>query len=301
MKLFILVVLALSVVTAEENYDGPEWAPIDFSNVFYPHELPDFHQKFHPKITAGQRSNRITGGDIAVPHSHPYQTAQFFTITGNVVVLCGGSIVNQRTILTAAHCMRNTQDVLIIAGAHSTIFPEPSQQRRTVLAAHFVIHPEYDRPTLLNDIAVIQIAAPVAALSFTPEIQPIVFPRGVLEYESFAGERGQTTGWGRVNQTGPTSVLLRVVENYIITNAECAAVYGESIANENVICIETVGGRGPCTGDSGGVLSVVRNGVRIQVGVTSFGAGAGCDAGLPAGFERVSRHTSFIDNNTLAP
>lgn len=106
-------------------------------------------------------------------------------------------------------------------------------------------------------------------------MQAARFPRGALAGENFVGDRGRSTGWG-VADVGGTSAVLRVVDNDIITNAACAAVYGTAVVNANVICIETAGGRGTCNGDSGGVLSVVRApGARVQVGVTSFGAAAG--------------------------
>lgn len=104
-----------------------------------------------------------------------------------------------------------------------------------------------------NDIATIHITA--AALSFTPQVQAVRLPRGALAGENFVGDRGRSTGWGRVADGGGTSSVLRVVDNDIITNAACAAVYGTAVVNADVICIETANGRGTCQGDSGGVLS----------------------------------------------
>jgi chymotrypsin len=151
---------------------------------------------------------------------------------------------------------------------------------------------------LNNDIATILITG--APLTWTAQVQAARLPRGALASENFVGDRGRSTGWGRVVDGGGTSSVLRVVDNDIITNAACAAVYGTAVVNANVICIETAGGRGTCQGDSGGVLSVERaGGPRVQVGVTSFGAAAGCEAGFPAGFERVTGHLAWIDSNTL--
>lgn len=104
---FFLLLLALATANAAENYDGPEWAPIDWSNVVYAHDVPgfwddktDFHHFVKPSTS---RNNRIVGGQEAVPHSHPYQVALLMSILGPLTSLCGGSIINQRTILTAAH------------------------------------------------------------------------------------------------------------------------------------------------------------------------------------------------------
>lgn len=109
----------------------------------------------------------------------------------------------------------------------------------------------------------------------TREVQPVRLPRDHLQSEIFAHDRGRSTGWGRT-LSGSNSPTLQWVDNTILTNANCANVFGTSVVNSNVICVETSHGRGPCNGDSGGVLSVERaGGPRVQVGITSFGAAAG--------------------------
>lgn len=90
---------------------------------------------------------------------------------------------------------------------------------------------------------------------------------------------------------------MRVVTNPIMTNEACAAVYGTTVVNADVICIDTTGGRGTCDGDNGGVLSVphVEGGAgRTQIGFFSFGSSAGCQSGFPAGFGRVSTQLGWI-------
>merc|ERR1711936_215637 len=82
-------------------------------------------------------------------------------------------------------------------------------------------------------------------------------------------------------------------------NADCNAVYG--IVGDGVVCIDTAGGRGSCNGDSGGPL--VQKGGKwikavgdkwIQVGIVSFGASAGCEVGMPAGFTRTEYYLDWI-------
>ena len=102
------------------------------------------------------------------------------------------------------------------------------------------------------------------------------------------------SGWGRTSDgSTATSAQLRSVQNNVITNAVCAQTFGGTII-ASTLCISTAGGRGTCNGDSGGPLTVPRAGVsngRLQIGVVSFGAAAGCQRGFPAGFARV---TSFL-------
>jgi secreted trypsin-like serine protease len=51
-------------------------------------------------------------------------------------------------------------------------------------------------------------------------------------------------------------------------------------------------------GDSGGALVIPRNGAWTQIGVVSFGATGGCDAGQPAGYARVTSFLSWIRQHT---
>lgn len=153
-NVLILFVLNFSAIYAASFYE-----PIDFSNVVPIHEVPGF---FDDKIifknlkTPISRNRRIVGGQEAIPHSHPYVCALFMyfnTIRG----LCGCSIINQRTVLTAAHCTYSAQRVTVLAGAHNINQVEPTQQRRNEPRESLINHPNYDTQNLNNDIAVIRI------------------------------------------------------------------------------------------------------------------------------------------------
>lgn len=104
MKLFLIALLAIAAVNAAENYDGPEWAPIDWANVVPVTDVPGFwddKSAFHKFVSPVNSDRRIVGGEIATPNSHPYQVGLLMTIFGPLTSLCGASIINQLTILTA--------------------------------------------------------------------------------------------------------------------------------------------------------------------------------------------------------
>lgn len=184
---------------------------------------------------------------------------------------------------------------MVIAGAHNRLTVEPQQQRQTIPAANYRIHAGYNSANLNNDIAIFINVTP---FTFTPYVQIIQRPTNLAA--TFAGLRGTSTGWGRTTNGGATSAVMRRAVNNIITNAACAAVYGTAVVNAGVICIETAeSNQGTCHGDSGGVLSINEpqyGGLR-QVGVTSFVAAAGCVAGFPSGFERVTHHEGWINGH----
>ena len=62
--------------------------------------------------------NKIVGGHIAEVNSIPHQVAIFIKMKPKGVLLCGGSLLDTKTILTAAHCLIESDMALVILGAH---------------------------------------------------------------------------------------------------------------------------------------------------------------------------------------
>lgn len=296
---FLLLALFAIAASAEIDYSAPEWN-VDWSQAVPVEDMPGFWdgRDLPAAIFASNaRSSRIVGGQEVVPHSHPYQASILMQFAGGSG-LCGASWIGGLTILTAAHCPIGSVSTLVILGAHNRLVIEPSQQRQTIPSANYRLHPQYNSGNLNNDIAIM-----IAPNAWNQDafVTPINLVPNDLLGETFAGQRGTSTGWGRTTNGGAVSDVLRSANNLIITNAECAAVYGTTVVNAGVICIETnQSNQGTCHGDSGGVLSVNQPefGGLIQVGVTSFVASAGCVAGFPSGFERVSFHDSWIRENS---
>lgn len=86
---------------------------------------------------SGATEYGITGGRIAKPHSRPYMVS--LQIQGQHV--CGGILIRQDYILTAAHCKDCYQDITVVLGAHNISRKEKSQQRINVKKYH--VHPQF--------------------------------------------------------------------------------------------------------------------------------------------------------------
>ena len=209
-------------------------------------------------------------------------------------VLCGGSVVSASVVLTSAHCIFRSFSVQVILGAHQITANEANQQRRMVSSTLYRVHNAYSPSTFNNDIATLIMSSPVVANQF---VRWTNLP-ALGSTELFVGELATVTGWGATSDNiSAGSPLLRSVQNNIITNAVCAATYGNYVI-ASTICMTTVGGRGSCNGDSGGPLTVVRGGNRLQIGVASFGATNGCERGSPIGFARLTSFRQWINNNS---
>ncbi|KAK8405268.1 hypothetical protein O3P69_001679 [Scylla paramamosain] len=226
-------------------------------------------------------SGRIVGGTEATPHSWPHQVALFI----DSMYFCGGSLISNEWVLTAAHCTDGARSIEVVMGAHNIRLEESSQV--SVRTTDYFVHEEWNPSTLSNDVSVIRLPSPV---TFNGYINKVALPRSDLN----VGDTVTPTGWGKNSDlAGGITDKLRQVSNKIITVSDCEAVYG-SIIDHRIVCTSTTGGKGTCNGDSGGPLN--KNGKTY--GITSFVASAGCESGLPDGFTRIVEFLDWIEKKT---
>ena len=127
-------------------------------------------------------------------------------------------------------------------------------------------------------------------LILTANIGTIALPSRADASVNIDGFNGIVSGFGRFSDSSDyTSTYLLYANVPIINYSRCAQVFGSAYVNSNHVCVDGYGGRGSCSGDSGGPLTAVINGRNVQVGVVSFGAAAGCELGYPDVFTRVAR------------
>jgi len=234
--------------------------------------------------------NKIVGGEQATPHEFPWQVGMFI----DDMYFCGGSIISPEWVLTAAHCTSGHRSVEVIAGAQYIYGSEASQVRQ--VSTDFFEHPDWNPYLLNNDLALIHLSTP---LELTDAIAPVCLPsRSSPALKE--GDMVTASGWGKVNDDifGSISDVLNKVTLPILNHAECAAYYGDAVVTENVVCMDTTGGHGVCSGDSGGPLTWVENGKTVTRGITSFGPRAGCLSGYPDGDTRVKNYLDWIESST---
>merc|ERR1712236_159811 len=232
---------------------------------------------------------RIVGGHEAQEHQWPWQVALFI----DDAWFCGGSLISDSYVLTAAHCVDGASYFDIMAGAHN-VRASSEPHRVEITSYNGWTHPQWNSNDLSNDIALIELPSPI---QFNDYILPACLP--LKGDTADPGEVATATGWGKpADSAGGISPVLRMVEDLpVISNSECNAVYG--IVGEGIVCIDTSGGKGTCNGDSGGPLNMKCEEKEAgqqwkQVGVVSFGSSAGCEVGYPAGFTRVEYYLEWI-------
>ncbi|XP_030385072.1 serine protease 1-like [Scaptodrosophila lebanonensis] len=234
-----------------------------------------------PKITGNKIEGRITNGYPAYEGKAPYTVGLGFSKNG-AGWWCGGSIIGNTWVLTASHCTADAESVTVYFGA---TWRTQAQYTHWVSRTNFISHSS-------ADIALIRIPH----VDFWSMVNKVELPSYNDRYNNYESWWAVACGWGGTYDGSPLPDWLQCVDLQIISNSECRQTYGSGTVTDSVICVRVQDGKGTCQGDSGGPL-VTHDGNKL-VGVTSFVAAAGCQAGLPAGFARVTSHLDWIRDNT---
>lgn len=133
--------------------------------------------------------NRLFGGQEAKPGQFPYQV--FFRRHGNVK--CGGAIISDRFVLTAAHCLLgiNPSEFSLVVGAHTASVPDG----RVLKMARFIPHEDNgdtDTPTFEHDVGLIEVKYPI---EFDEFVSPIALNREFIR----DGVHAVLAGYGQTN------------------------------------------------------------------------------------------------------
>ena len=129
---------------------------------------------------------------------------------------CGGTILDDETILSAAHCFDNADyydysTAFIEAG----IMIDGSPIGQDIFVQEVIIHPDYKHKTKRNDIAILKLATP---LQFNSKVQPACLP-----YNSFAPDKGVVSGWGLTDTDNDysDSTVLKFLSLKVVSDKKC--------------------------------------------------------------------------------
>lgn len=310
------LVLLLSVVAINARPEKSLWRPAGHydtgkyksmyytPNPFLPDEPVGHRMSFIPRNDIEEEddcgemnltSSRIVGGMDAGPHQFPWQAALFIT-KHDGHYFCGGSLITKRHVMTAAHCAEGASEFKVILGSNNREgFDEGAVE---IVSRDATVHPDWGIANG-NDIAIITLPEDVPSSEST---RTSCMPTDLVGND-LAGEKVWVSGWGRTSDTGselPSN--LQYVDNLtVMTYRECHNVYGDFVTKD-ILCTDSTGPHGTCSGDSGGPLIYHQSGDPanrfVQVGIVSFGSAAGCEVGAPNGFTRLTSFLTFISQVT---
>ena len=218
----------------------------------------------------GQLQSEIVGGEGAVAGEFPWMASLFYVLEdGELFPFCGASLIRNRWVVTAAHCLEDVfpEEIVVGVGRHKLSGFRP---RDLSEVAEFHLHPRFNSFTFDRDIAVIRLQQSFAHLRKAVMADP-------GSPEIAAGSIVTAAGWGALDEDSEdASNRLQKVDVPIVGRRACRRAYGrDGPITRRMICAGDVdeGGIDSCTGDSGGPLfDVVGARTRI-VGLTSFGIG----------------------------
>ncbi|XP_072930062.1 CLIP domain-containing serine protease HP8-like [Epargyreus clarus] len=253
---------------------------------------------------------RIVGGKKADLFEYPWMALISHNTRDGFAFKCGGSIINKRYVLTAAHCVYNKSIAGVRVGEYN-IDEEYDCQDGTctnyiqdVPVEKSIVHKDYHGlPRVVNDIALLRVGVPIEFGH--PNVDPICLPKTAqLRSKPLANEQATVTGWG-ITENGRDSPILLEVSIPIKTAEECSSLYnryakpGAPDATENQLCAGTYN-KDSCNGDSGGplILPAMYNNVNrfVQYGLVSHGPGR-CGSDFPGVYTDVTKFMGWILDN----
>ncbi|XP_067457103.1 trypsin-1-like [Thunnus thynnus] len=223
--------------------------------------------------------DKIVGGYECQPHTEPHQVS-----LNAGYHFCGGSLVSENWVVSAAHCYKSRIEVRL--GEHHIGVNEGNEQ--FISASLIIRHPHFNRYSLENDVMLLKLSEPAILNQY---VQPVALPTSCAP----AGTMCKVTGWGNTMSSASDSNRLQCLEIPILSDEDCHNSYPGGMIDNTMFCAGYLeGGKDSCQGDSGG--PVVCNG-ELQ-GVVSWGYGC-AEKNHPGVYAKVCVQTDWL-HSTMA-
>ncbi|XP_055628628.1 trypsin 5G1-like [Toxorhynchites rutilus septentrionalis] len=241
--------------------------------------ISSISQPLRPWWNDAPSTGRVVGGYEVDILDVPFQVS----VANDYGHFCGGTIIGERWILTAGHCVDEDSYVALMVRVGSS---RRSNDGQLLKVKRVVRHPLYDSWTIDYDYALLELEE---AIELNEKFYAAELPE---ENEPVAdGTLLQVSGWGQTLNSLESNEVLRAAYVPSVSQESCARAYASSgLITERMLCAGyEKGGKDSCQGDSGGPLV---EGTKL-VGVVSWGMGCALE-GFPGVYARVAVARNWI-------
>nr|XP_020666242.1 serine protease 27-like [Pogona vitticeps] len=285
----------LDISRLERRRDSPVYLAKNFWTVYTSGGVQDIQATRacgQPPVSL----NRIVKGKDAVPGEFPWQ----ISLQLNQRHVCGGSLIAEEWVITAAHCFYQFRDLSqyqVLLGV--TQLSNPGPQACCLGVKQIIIHPTYEGQTSSGDIALVQLSRKV---HYSDLILPICLPDASVKFPP--GKVCWVTGWGNLRNSVilPSPQTLQKVKVPIIGTKTCSELYrtdmGDGltprIIKDDMICAGYQEGmKDACKGDSGGPMVCLVDQSWVLAGIVSWGEGC-ANKNRPGVYSRLTYYENWI-------
>merc|ERR1712076_236535 len=302
----IMLLLISTTLAAPQGNNSDSSGYLDYSGIIYErYAISNSLVEDRAINTCGcapvSSTDRIVGGKEVNPKGKlPYQVMFFPCAPSGQCGLCGGTIVNKKFVITAAHCWDSRMTNLrVIVGEHNVFCDGVNEGGKVINVKKATMHPDYNKKTTDNDIAVLELSE---ELTFTDKVKPACLPSSASK--DYSGTASTISGWGGTIGYGPKDQQPKqcglkesMVKILGAKDKKCTRVLRtrsdpSGTAKSNIKMCAWAKDTDTCQGDSGGPLTVPENGKYTLVGVVSYGWG--CASNTPGIYARVQGFLPWI-------
>ncbi|XP_017117582.1 serine protease gd [Drosophila elegans] len=240
------------------------------------------------------------GGEQVTRGQYPWLAA-LYEGESSVKYMCVVSVISKRTVITAAHCIhgKSANQLWVYLGRHDRN-ENPESGASLVSVGRVITPPAYEgSPVPDTDVGLLVLNHPMV---YTKYIQPLCLWSKDFRLSANEGESGAVAGWG-YDRTGEKTRFPKTVSVRLVPQAQCLKEMkrAEDFLTPRTVCAGNPEAHGPCFGDSGSALIVLRNNRFYIRAIVSISPRQGniCDLSKYVIYCDVSKHIDWVRENMV--